>query len=75
MRQIITTSLVLILILCANHLQSQTLITALPAQDAVAYTPVKSGQKQIMMGGLAVTSGFALGQPTQYLIAPEKLEK
>lgn len=54
---------------------AQTLLTTLPPQKEVAYTPVKSGKKQIMMGGLAVTSGFALGQPTQYLIAPEKIGK
>ncbi|MDE6022677.1 MAG: NPCBM/NEW2 domain-containing protein, partial [Muribaculaceae bacterium] len=54
---------------------AQTNITTLRPTESVAYTPVKSGQKQIMMGGLAVTTGFSLGQSTQYLITPEKVGK
>lgn len=54
---------------------AQTALTTMPTSDAVAYTPIKAGKKNIMMGGLAVTSGFALGQKTQYLIAPAKIGK
>lgn len=54
---------------------AQTTLTTVPTSDAVSYTPVKAGKKNIMMGGLAVTSGFALGQKGQYLIAPAKIGK
>lgn len=66
---------ILLALCCLLPLGAQTPLTSLPAGDAVAYTPVKAGKKNIMMGGLAVTSGFALGQPTQYLIAPAKIGK
>lgn len=75
MRKILTSLIILSLIVYPSIIKAQTLLTSLPAKDAVAYHPVKSGQKQIMMGGLAVTTGFSLGQPTQYLIAPEKIGK
>ncbi len=75
MKPIFTSILILSLIAFPTLLKAQTPLTSLPNQDAVAYTPVKSGQKQIMMGGLAVTSGFALGQQSQYLIAPSKIGK
>lgn len=68
--------LILLAILCCPLVAiAQTTLTTLPAKDAVAYTPLKSGQKQTMMGGLAVSSGFSLGQESQYLIAPEKIGK
>ncbi len=67
--------IVLAFLCCPKLVDAQTLLTTLPAEESVAYTPVKSGQKQIMMGGLAVTSGFSLGQRAQYLITPPKVGK
>ena len=75
MKQIVTSLIILKFIFSSLLINAQTLLTSLPAQDAVAYTPLKQGQQQIMMGGLAVTSGFTLGQAPQYLFAPEKTGK
>ena len=41
MRQIAPIFMVLILLFCSKLSKAQTLITTLPAQEAVAYTPVK----------------------------------
>lgn len=75
MKSIVITFIVLIMLCCPKYADAQTTITTLRPTESVAYTPVKSGQKQIMMGGLAVTTGFSLGQSTQYLITPEKVGK
>lgn len=75
MKSSATLLIVLAVLCCPKFVEAQTLLTTLPAEDQVAYTPVKSGQKQIMMGGLAVTSGFSLGQRAQYLISPSKVGK
>lgn len=75
MRRIESLLMALTLLISPAFIHGQTLLTSLPTQEAMSYTPVRSGQKQIMMGGLAVTTGFSLGQPTQYLFAPEKVGK
>lgn len=75
MKHILTSLVVLALFFYPKFSYAQTLLTSLPTKEALSYTPLRSGQKQIMMGGLAVTTGFSLGQPTQYLFAPEKVGK
>lgn len=75
MKAFASSLIVLTLLCCPKSGVAQTLLTTLPAEEDVAYTPVESGKKQIMMGGLAVTSGFSLGQSTQYLITPSKIGK
>lgn len=66
---------IVLLILCLSasfaDMEAQSALTSIKG-TGVAYTPLSGGGKLKMMGGYTAASGFSLGKPGGYMIAPEK---